>query len=255
MTPHRDSSRRYSDEEVRRLLQRAAELESEDASLPAPLEGPTLADLEVIAAEAGLDPVLLRQAARELDERGDRSVADGSRYASLLGAPLTFELERVVEGEAPEAVLERLLPAIQRAADGMGQPAVVGRTLTWQSTDSQKSRVLQVAVSVGHGETRILIEERYRSLAAELFGGILGGVGGGVGLGVGLGVGIGALGSALFATLFPLAAFGGAYAIARTAFRGTVRGRIRTLTRLVQEMLAILEDGLEDEPARLESGG
>jgi hypothetical protein len=254
MTPDRSSSRRYSDEEVRRLLQRAAELEREDRSLPASPEGPTLADLEGIAAEAGLDPVLLRQAARELDAGGQGSDASRGRSSAFLGAPLVFELERVVEGEAPDSALERLLPAIQRAADGMGHPSVVGRTLTWQSTDSQKARILQVAVSAGDGETRILIEERYQSLAGELFGGILGGVGGGVGLGVGLGVGIGALGSALFATLFPLAALGGAYAIARTAFRGTVRRRIRTLNRLMEEMLVLLEDGLADQERRLESG-
>ncbi len=248
MTPPGDETRRYSDEEVRRLLQRAAELESEDRSLPAPSQGPTLADLEAIASEAGINPVLLRQAARELEGVGGRSASPPSRSAALLGAPVTVEMERVVRGEIPDTVLERLLPAIQRAADGVGQPSVLRRTLTWQSADPQKMRILQVAVSVGRGETRLFIEERYGSLAGGLFGGILGGVGGGVGLGVGLGVGIGALGSALFATLFPLAAMGGAYAIARTAYKGTVQGRTRALNRLMDEMLAIVEDGLGDGP-------
>lgn len=71
---------------------------------------------------------------------------------------------------------------------------------------------------------------------------------------MGLGVGIGALGSALFATLFPLALIGGSYAVARAAFRGTVRGRMRNLTRLMEEMVGIVEESLEEEPRRLEEG-
>jgi hypothetical protein len=255
MTPTHDPSRRYSDEEVKRLLERASELESQGASLPATREGLTLTELEAIAGEAGIDPQLLRQAARELDSSGGPGLPAPSRASGLLGAPLSFHLRRVFSVEAPDGVLELLLPPIQRAADGVGQPSLVGQTLTWQSADSQKSRVLQVSASVGGGKTRLDVEENYRTLAGNLFGGIIGGVGGGVGLGVGLGVGIGALGSALFATLFPLALIGGSYAVARVAFRGTVRGRMRTLTRLMEEMAGIVEDSLEEEPPRLNKGG
>jgi len=67
MTSNPNSSRRYTDEEVRKLLKRASELESQGGTLPAPIEGPTLSDLEAIASEAGINPTLVRQAARELD--------------------------------------------------------------------------------------------------------------------------------------------------------------------------------------------
>jgi len=53
-------------------------MESEDRSLPAPSEGTTLAELEAISSEAGLDPLLLRQAARELEARGDQAVHRGT---------------------------------------------------------------------------------------------------------------------------------------------------------------------------------
>jgi hypothetical protein len=255
MASTQDPSRRYSDEEVRRLLERASELESQEASLPARREGLTLAELEAIAGEAGIDPQLLRQAALELDSSGDPGLPAPGRASGLLGAPLSLHLQRVFPAEAPNGILELLLPPIQRAADGMGQPSLVGQTLTWQSTDSQKGRVLQVSASVGGGKTRLDIEESYGTMAGNLFGGIIGGVGGGVGLGVGLGVGIGALGSALFATVFPLAVIGGSYAVARAAFRGTVHGRMRTLTRLMEEMAGIVGDSLEEEPPRLEKGG
>ncbi len=68
-----------------------------------------------------------------------------------------------------------------------------------------------------------------------------------MGIGVGFGVGLGALGSALFAAVFPLTVIGGAYALARAIFRNTVYGRMRTLTRLMNELVATVEDGLGDE--------
>lgn len=254
MSPNRDSNRRYSDEEVRLLLKRAAELESQAGTVPARTDGPTLADLEAIASEAGISPGLVRQAARELDSGGPSLPEVRSPAETYLGAPLAIELERVVEGEASDAVLEQLLPSIQRAADGMGQPSLLRRTLNWQSTDAQRARILQVSVSVGRGQTRLLVEERYGNLAGGLFSGLLGGVGGGVGLGVGFGVGIGALGSALFATLFPIAMFGGAYVGARAIYQSFVGRRVKVLRRLMNDLVGIVEDGLEEERARLGPG-
>jgi hypothetical protein len=165
-----------------------------------------------------------------------------------LGAPTVFELERVVRGEAAQGTLERLVPHIQRAADGVGHPSLMGKTLTWQSEDASKTRALLVTVSVGREETRLSIEERYGNLAGALFGGIVGGGGTGIGLGVGLGVGLGALGSALFATLFPVIALGGTWALARGIFRSSVHNRMRKLTKLMNELVAAVEDGLEEVP-------
>jgi hypothetical protein len=59
-----EQSRRYNEKEVRWLMQRVGELQhSSDKSN----SNPTLADLESIAQEAGFDPTLIRQAARELE--------------------------------------------------------------------------------------------------------------------------------------------------------------------------------------------
>jgi hypothetical protein len=245
MTPEPSSSRRYSDKEVRALLKRASELESQASALPAPVEGPTLSELEAIAEEAGINPLAVRRAAREMDA-GGRTVAPSSPVSSaVLGAPLSVQLERVVQGNAPDSVLERLLPALHRASGGTGNPSLLGRTLTWQSAIPQSARALQVTVSAGSGGTHILIEERYGNLAGGLFAGLVGGGGGGIGLGVGVGVGVGALGSALFATLFPLAAIGGSFLLARSIYGSFVRKREAVLGRLMEEMVAVLEAGVE----------
>ena len=61
MTSNPNPSRRYTDEEVKRLLTRASELETQGTPLPAKVDGPTLTDLEAIASEAGIDPALVRR--------------------------------------------------------------------------------------------------------------------------------------------------------------------------------------------------
>lgn len=248
MSTTSDSSRRYSDDEVQQLLKRAAELETEAPSVPAIRDGPTLEEVESIASEAGINPDLVRQAARELDSSSGGVTVLAPQTSGFLGGPTVFELQRVVRGEASQATLERLVPHLQRAADGLGHPSLMGRTLSWQSEDSSKMRTLQVTVSVGRGETRLSVEERYSNLAWGLHGGIIGGGGLGTGLGVGLGVGLGALGSAAFATLFPLGALVGAWALARGVYRSMVGARMRTLAKLMNEMVATVEDGLDENP-------
>ena len=250
MTSDLGPSRRYSDDEVRHLLERAADLETEAPSLPATVDGPTLGELESIASEAGMDPALVRRAATELDSASSGTGLVASPSSAFLGAPTVFELDRTVRGEVDPSVLERLVPLIRRAADGAGHHSLFGKELSWQSQSSSKLRALEVTVSVGRGETWLRIEERYEDLAWSLFGGIIGGVGGGMGLGVGLGVGLGALGSAAFAILFPLGAIGGAWALARGIYRVPVHRRMKALTQLMNEMVATVEDELEDGSAR-----
>jgi len=246
MTSDPGPSRRYSDDEVQRLLKRAAELESQRPSLQARVDGPTLDEIESIASEAGINSALIRQAAMELDSPSGGITVLAPQTSAFLGAPSVFELERVVRGEVDPSVLESLVPHIQRAADGIGHPSLMGKTLTWQSQDAGKTRTLQVSVSVGRGETRLSVEEGYGNWAGALFGGIMGGGGTGLGLGVGLGVGLGALGSAAFAILFPIGIWTGAWALARGIYRHSVHARMRILTRLMNEMVATVEDGVED---------
>ncbi len=197
--------------------------------------GLTLAELEEIAAEAGIDPRHLRRAATQLDEGMVGVPTEG--IARLLGGPLAIEFERRLAGELPESDFEQMIPEIQRAAGGLGQASLLGRTLTWHSSTPQGERSLQITVSSTHGRTRIRIQERLNGLAGALFGGFLDGGGGGVGLGVG----IGALGSAAFAIAFPVAVISGSYALARTIFGSTARRRQRALRDLLDRLTELFD--------------
>src|SRR5262245_2628947 len=89
--------RRYEEKEVRWLLERVGELQR--AVDVKSSSSPTLADLEEIAKEAGLDPALMRRAARELD------AAPPAKSNPITGAPLRIVLERTLPGEASEAAI------------------------------------------------------------------------------------------------------------------------------------------------------
>jgi hypothetical protein len=237
--------RLYGDKEVGQLLKRATELQREES------EGGSsgqlsLRELEEIAAEAGIDPRHLRRAALEME-------SGGGGASGIAGESLTLLLDRTVPGELPGGAYELLVPDIQAAAGSVGQPSLVGRTLTWRSDTPSNTRSLQVVVTSRDGETHVRIEERLHQLAGGLFGGIMGGVGAGVGIGVGVGVGVGALGSVAFALAFPLSVIGGSYWLARRIFQHLARGRRRALTELMERVVARVTDEVEALPPAVRS--
>lgn len=233
MTPF---PRRYSDAEIRRLLERAAELQYTEPSAAEP-SGLTLAQLEAIAGEAGIDVDAVRRAAAELDSEVGGS--SGRLAPKLAGAPIRAVLVRAVPGDVAPEAFETAIPLIQAASGAPGQASQVGRTLTWQAQDQTSGRELHVAITSHDGETRIRIEEGYGALAGAVFGGGVGGVGAGVGFGVGVGVGT-AIGSLLMIIGFPVAVLGATYVGSRAIFGGVVRRRRGVLDRLMNDLAGLL---------------
>jgi hypothetical protein len=226
--------RRYSEDEVGQILRRATELQRAEPTATDPA-GLTLAELEEIAAEAGIDSGMLRQAASELNVRQPATL--GSRLA---GAALDVAIERVVEGEMPVERLEELVPTIVAATPGRGTASAVGRSLTWSSQEGSNLTEQQVLVACQSGQTLIRVEQSYSGLAAGWFGGIMGGVGGGLGFG---------LGGALSATLglgaglvaFPLTAVVGSFYLARAIYASQVRSRQVAAHALVDRLVVQVE--------------
>ncbi|MDX1673309.1 MAG: hypothetical protein R3314_00800 [Longimicrobiales bacterium] len=236
MSDRTPSPRRYSDEEIRAVLERAAEIQHVEASTPEG-SGLTLAELESAAREAGIDVEAVRRAAAELEVRVDTGSAVAARVA---GAPTRVTLVRSVPGERDVADLEALIPVIRDAVGASGTRRIVGHTLTWQAQVPNAARDLEVMVSSRDGETRVRVEEGYGVLVGGLFGGGVGGLGGGLGFGVGMGVGA-AIGSPLMMVAFPVGAIGLAYLGSRAVYSGVVRRRRRALDRLLDDVVAVLE--------------
>ncbi|MEN8145392.1 MAG: hypothetical protein ABFS14_10630 [Gemmatimonadota bacterium] len=234
------TSRRYTDKEIGLILRRASSLQRAEPSGPDP-SGFTLAELEDVALEAGIDTRLLRQAAAELD-----AGETGTLGQRLAGGPTTIRFERTVAGEIPKEKLGDLIAIIERATDGHGQASAVGHTLSWASTNPGATTSQQVLVSSKDGETVISIEEQLGNLAGALFGGLLGGVGGGAGIGLGGALG-GVLSSVVLGIGIPIVAIGGTYLATRRLYASIAGKHKRKLSNLLEAIASHVEDVVEPE--------
>ena len=254
--------RRFDDDEVSLILRRAGELqESRQQGSDA---GMSLADLEAVAREAGLDPALVRQAAAELPAPGQRPLPSGPG-ARFLGAPTMLRYERVVDGELPPSEYDLLVEEIRRTTNDVGTLSTLGRTLAWSSSQSARhargggggvGRAVNVTVVARGGRTAIRVEERVTGLAGGLFGGLMGGVGGGSS-GIAVGVGLALFHSASAALGLWGAIVAGSYGLARTIFTSIVRRRAGELSSLADRLAALVESvqpGLGARDSGLGSG-
>lgn len=217
--------RRYSEKEAGEILRKAAEMQRAEPSAADP-SGFSLAELEDVAREAGIDPAVVRSAAAELDVPAGESFS-----AALVGGPLTVRLETELPGEYPADRFDALVPAIQNASPWQGHAGVVGKALTWSARADSNTSSMQVLVVADDGKTLLRVEERLGGFAGALFGGVIGGVGAGAGIGIGAGVGA-AIGSTLMAVGFPALMIGGSYYLSRAIYAAYVkkeRGKLRTL--------------------------
>lgn len=237
MTPSNLPVRRYGDTETEAILRRAAELQASGPSAPRADRGLTLAELEGIAKEAGIDPLLVRQAAREIDR------PRAGRPAPFLGAPVRLRAERTCEGELDEERWEDMVGEIQQTL-GAGHVSRVGRTRTWSATGmigQPGTRAVTVTAVSQNGNTTLRAEEPIGHVAGGLFGGIMGGLGGG-GLGAALGIGLGVFHSAPVGVGLAAALLAGSYGLARTIYTRIARSRQRTLEELLDRLAAQVPD-------------
>ncbi len=125
------TERRYSDEEVAAIFERAAEAQASGPS-PAPrAEGRTLAELRAIGEEVGIPGELVTRAARSLESAGL------STGRSFLGFPLavgrTVELGR----DLTEDEWERLVVDLRETFDARGRVRAHGSFREWTNGNLQ----------------------------------------------------------------------------------------------------------------------
>lgn len=171
----RSDERRYSEEEVGAILQRTTGLERRRQLEPPSL---SLGEIEAIARESGLDPTLVRQAAKDLEN--ERSAKSSAGWA---GAPLKRTSERVVDGELSTEQVERVAADLLEATRGLapmgGTLSAVGRMVTWSGWTP--GGMVTLSVASREGRTTLRADVNSSQVAAGLFGGLIGGLGGGLG--------------------------------------------------------------------------
>ena len=129
MTSPKLPARTFSEEEVALIIKRAAELQQTEEVQKDPGTALTLAEVEQIAREAGIDPLLIRRAAHGLDRPAEKN-----RPSPFVGAPTRIVYERVVDGEISVDEFEPLVNELRRTFGDNGVPSVLGKTLAWTST-------------------------------------------------------------------------------------------------------------------------
>lgn len=236
------AERTYHEHEIAALLERASERQAL-AARRTQRPGLTLAELEQIAAEAGIDPAHLHAAAAELDDPGRPLV--GRRSGTTATHIYT---ERWVPGELTSEAWEDVVAELRHRFDsalvgslGMGDYGLstteqVGRTVEWKHT-SLSGIETRVLVQPREGQLRIRLNQRVgvasTAVEAGLYGGVLTFLGGAVAAGA---VDSLALGMALVGLLFVLS-YLGVFAADR-AWRRKKHHELEELADVVAGMVA-----------------
>ncbi len=177
--------RKYSDEQSAAILARTAELSAQSS---AHSSGLTLDELERVAADAGLDPALVRKAAADV-ARGTEPARAPSWTTRWFG-PTELKYEAEIQGEIDDDARQAILEAIHRALPAAGQVSTVGKLMTFTIADPTNGRALRVTVASDRGSTRIMVHERLGALMGGIYGGLGGGVGGSLVPMAGIGAGL-----------------------------------------------------------------
>ena len=158
-----ESARQYSDREVRLILKSAVELQQRRADRAGEHSGGmSLAELEQVAVEAGLDPNFVRRAAAQLD-----AGAAPSDHNVFLGGPTQVILERVVNHTIDAARFDTLLDVVRAVTHEVGEVSTVGRQFGWKGRlDGAKS---DVTVSVGDQRTTLRVRIQLDEVALGHF--------------------------------------------------------------------------------------
>lgn len=233
-----EDQRRYSDQELALILKLAIDLERGEGGRA----GHSLAEIQQIAAEAGIDPDLVVRAAATLEAQR------GSGTTALLGAPTTFRCQRFVEGEVPQGELGELVRAIRHFTGREGRVSRVIDSLEW-SEDSFEGAATHVAISPRRGRTLIEVTSRYVNNASLLYTGAaivaaVGSVVAGTEIQAALGLEVGVI----------AAVWGSAYFAARTLWRRIARGGERRTRELADRLSRQIREALRQPAQSTEPG-
>ena len=168
-----DDERRYSDEEFSLILKAASEEEAGLAAAP-PQQGLTLAEIQQIATEAGIDANSVSRAAALLPSM------HGETANRLIGASPRHRLEHTISGVVPAGDLVRVIDVARRALDMQGETREVMGGVEWKASSGTTTVV--VSIRPGEDETRLQASCDRTEAAAGIYAGVGMAVGGAIAL-------------------------------------------------------------------------
>ncbi len=159
------SDRLYSDDEVSEILRRATVPRPDARGQLVREDGMTLAQLEAIAREAGIEPERVAAAARELD-------TPSAAPRKVIGVPVSVARSVELPRRLTEAEWEHLVTRLRETFDASGKLETHGTLRQWSNGN------LRVMLEPGiHGHrvrfTSLNQGMRFRLLAGTITGGVL----------------------------------------------------------------------------------
>ncbi len=240
---------RLSDSEVRELIGRAAErqvaspTQVDDAAL-------SMGAVEQIAAQVGIAPARVREAAKEIVQRPvDAAPAPQPHdYRRSTFHKGRLVVERTIPGELSESTVEMMVHEINTRLGFVGNLSSLGSSLHWSGTKPGFiGRDVRISLTTASGRTQVHIEEHIEFRGASIFAPGWGAAGGGLaGLAVATALGV-PEGGAIAAVILPFV-FAGAFL--------TATGLPKAMANHYRPQLEELADRLEEIGVReLTEGG
>ena len=155
--------RRYTEEELALILNRAAERQ-EGVQSSAPRY--TLAEIQEIAAGAGISPEHVASVATTLRD------ARAPRGGGLLGAPDRFRFEESIDGEVADDVVGELFDLVRRTLGLQGEVTEALGTLEWKGQDSLGWNYVTVGRRGGRTTIGVLSARSDAAAATATFAGM-----------------------------------------------------------------------------------
>lgn len=168
--------RRYTEEDLALILNRAAELQ-EGVQTGSPRY--TLADIQEIAAGAGIAPTHVASVAATL---GDARM---HRRGGVFGAPDRSRFEETIDGEVSDDVVAELFDLARRELGLQGVVSEALGTLEWKAQSAMGWNFVTVARRAGRTTIGVMAT-RTDALAATVSVGGVGAIFGGIGIGAAL---------------------------------------------------------------------
>lgn len=228
------SERRYSDDEVAAIFERAAKSQAglQRQQQPHALQhGMTLAELQSIGKDVGIPPDLVANAARDIDLAGRPTER---KYLGLtVGVGRTIDLPRRLTDEE----WERVVADLRETFDARGTLRSEGSTRMWSNGNLQ---IMLEPTATGH-------RLRMRTVKGDARGWIAGGIGlivAGVATTIAKVIAVaGALDMATISTMWTLSAFGaGMIGLGALRLPPWARARRRQMEEVAARTVALTEE-------------
>ncbi len=160
------TSRRYTDDEVHAIFERAAARQEEATHAEeASRAGLSLEELKEIGAEAGIDPAHIALAASELAVRGASVKKEADE--AFLGIPTRIGTSRVIRGHVTDDEWERMVVELRGIFGRDGISGEIGRVREWTAASSvgKSDRATKVTLTPEGDHTLVTINQEMRGQA------------------------------------------------------------------------------------------